>query len=138
MLSRRTFLTTSAGAATAALTQGQIRERRYDILIKNGEVRDPHRGFKARADVAILDGKIAEIDTEISSERARDVIDARGLYVTPGLIDLHTHCYYGGTGLGIEPDAVAARSGVTTWVDAGSLGYDTYEGFRRYIVERRS
>src|SRR5262249_48718118 len=54
---------------------------------------------------------------------------------TPGLIDLHTHCYHSATGLGVEADPIAARSGVTTWVDAGSFGYDQAVGFRRFIVE---
>jgi dihydroorotase len=62
------------------------------------------------------------------------VIDARGLYVTPGLVDLHTHCFHGGTGLGVEADPIAARSGVTTWVDAGSFAWDTAAGFRRFVV----
>ncbi len=131
MISRRTFLT-AAGAAAAWAQQPP----RYDILIKNGEVRDPRRGFRVRADVGILDGKIGAIEENLPPERGRDVIDARGLWVTPGLVDLHTHCYYGGTGLGIEADRVGARSGVTTWVDAGSFGADTFQGFKRHIVER--
>jgi dihydroorotase len=128
-MTRRTFLTAAAGAVAAAQT------KRYDIVIRGGEVRDPRRGFKARADVAILDGKIAAIDALIPPESARDVIDASGLYVVPGLIDLHTHCYWGGTALGIEADRIGPRSGVTTWVDAGSFGYNTFHGFRRFIVE---
>jgi dihydroorotase len=128
-MTRRTFLTAAAGAAAAAQT------KRYDIVIRGGEVRDPRRGFKARADVAILDGKIAAIDALIPPESARDVMDASGLYVVPGLIDLHTHCYWGGTALGIEADKTGPRSGVTTWVDAGSFGYNTFHGFRRFIVE---
>jgi dihydroorotase len=128
-MTRRTFLTAAAGAVAAA------QAKRYDIVIRGGEVRDPRRGFKARADVAILDGKIAAIDALIPPESARDVIDASGLYVVPGLIDLHTHCYWGGTALGIEADRIGPRSGVTTWVDAGSFGYNTFHGFRRFIVE---
>jgi dihydroorotase len=137
MLTRRDFVAASTGCALAKATSGQTRERLYDILIKNGDVRDPVRGYKARADVAILDGKIAVIETAIPAEKGRDVIDARGLYVVPGLIDLHTHIYYGGGAVpSIEPDPVAALSGVTTWVDAGSYGYDNFAGFRRYIVDR--
>jgi len=137
MLTRRDFVTASAGCALAKATSGQTRERLYDIVIKNGDVRDPVRGYKARADVAILDGKIAVIENAIPAEKGRDVIDARGLYVVPGLVDLHTHIYYGGGAVpSVEPDPVAARSGVTTWVDAGSYGYDNFVGFRRHIVER--
>jgi predicted amidohydrolase len=133
-LQRRQFLTTAAGAAAAAATHAQV-SRRYDLLIQNGDVRDPSRSFRAQADVAILDGKIAAIDSNIPAEKAREVIDARGLYVAPELVDIHTHCYWGGTGLGIDADRLAPRSGVTTWVDAGSFGYDTYPGFQRFIVE---
>ncbi len=108
---------------------------RYDLLIRNGEVRDPSQGLKRKADVAVLEGKIAAVEPGLAAERAREVIDATGLYVTPGLVDLHTHCYHSATGLGIEADPIAARSGVTTWVDAGSFAYDQVAGFRRFIVE---
>jgi len=137
MLNRRRFVTASAGFALARSVPGQNRARPYDILIKNGEVRDPIRRYKERADVAILDGKIAAIESSIPSERGREVIDAKGLYVVPGLIDLHTHIYYGGGSVpSVEADPLASRSGVTTWVDAGSFGYDNTVGFRRYIVDR--
>ena len=87
--------------------------------------------------MAIRDGKIAAIESSLPAEKARDVIDARGLYVVPGLVDMHTHIYYGGGSVpAIEADPVAARSGVTTWVDAGSFAYDNVAGFRRYIVDR--
>jgi dihydroorotase len=105
-------------------------------VIRNGEIRDPGRGFRSQSDVAIQDGRIAAIEDNIAADRALDVIDARGLYITPGLIDLHTHCFWGGSGIGIEPDPVAARSGTTTWVDAGSFGYDLVDGFRRFVVLR--
>jgi len=107
---------------------------RFDILIRNGEVIDPGRRFRQRADVAVADGRIAAVEPNIPAERASDVVDARGLLVAPGLIDLHTHCYHGGTGLSIEADPIAARSGVTTWVDAGSFGSDQVDGFRRFVV----
>jgi len=129
-MQRREFLMTLGAGAIAAQDQ-----RRFDLLIRGGEVRDPGRNVRRRADVAVLDGKIVAIEDSIPPERAREVVDARGLYVTPGLIDLHTHCYHSATGLGIEADPIAARSGVTTWVDAGSFGYDQVAGFRRFIVE---
>lgn len=137
MLTRRQLVTASASLAAASHLPGQPAERPYDLLIRNGEVRDPSRGFKARADVAIRDGRIAAIESAIAPEKARETIDAKGLFVTPGIVDLHTHIYYGGGSVpGIEADPVAARSGVTTWVDAGSFAYDNVAGFRRYIVER--
>ncbi|MGH9674890.1 MAG: hypothetical protein ACRD44_17090, partial [Bryobacteraceae bacterium] len=110
------------------------RTRLYDILIKGGEVIDPGRGFRQIADVAILDGKIAAIEAEIPAERGIDTVSARGLFVTPGLVDLHTHIHHG-LGIGIEADPVAARSGTTTWVDAGTFAHTEIRGFRRFIVE---
>jgi dihydroorotase len=103
-------------------------------VIRGGELRDPGQGLRRRADVGIRDGRVAAIEADIPALRGARVIDAKGFYVTPGLVDLHTHCYFGATGLGIEPDPIAARSGVTTWVDAGSFGHDQVEGFRRFIV----
>jgi len=128
---RRSFLRSLAALPAAAAAQ---QERRYDILIRKGEVIDPSRGYRGRADVAVREGKIAAIEPSIPAGRGLDVIDASGLYVTPGLIDLHTHCYHGATGLSIEADPLAARSGTTTWVDAGSFGPEQVAGFRRFIV----
>ncbi len=108
---------------------------RYDIVIKNGELRDPASQLRRKGDLGILDGKIAAVGAEIPAAQGLDVIDANGLYVTPGLVDLHTHCFHGGTGLGVEADPIAARSGVTTWVDAGSFAWDTTAGFRRFVVQ---
>ena len=130
-MQRRTFLRSLATLPTVAAAQQQDR---YDILIRNGEVIDPSRGLRRRADVGVLEGRIAAIEDSIPAERGLDVIEARGLYVTPGFVDLHTHCYHGGTGLSIEADPVAARSGATTWVDAGSFGPEQVAGFRRFVV----
>ncbi|HZT30127.1 MAG TPA: amidohydrolase/deacetylase family metallohydrolase [Bryobacteraceae bacterium] len=131
-MQRRDFL----GALGATLASSALAQQapRYDILIQNGELRDPASQLRRKGDLAILDGRIAAIGGEIPAERGIDTIDARGLYVTPGLVDLHTHCYHAATGLGVEADPIAARSGVTTWVDAGSFGWDATEGFRRFIV----
>jgi dihydroorotase len=128
-MNRRHFLGAIASAAFAQQPQ------QFDLLIRNGTVCDPARNMKRRADVGILGDKIAAIEDSLGADRSRDVIDAQGLYVTPGLVDLHTHCYHGATGLGVEADPIAARSGVTTWVDAGSFGVTQAGGFRRFIVE---
>jgi len=107
----------------------------YDAVVHGGEVLDPASGLRGAYDVGIRDGVVAAIEPVLPLSDATRVIDARGQYVTPGLVDLHTHCYWGATYWGIEPDPVAARSGVTAWVDAGSAGAYTFPGFRRYVAE---
>src|SRR4051812_5894539 len=94
----------------------------FDVVIAGGHVVDPANGRSGPADIGVVGGKIAAVESEIAPNRAGRVIDAKGQYVTPGLIDLHTHVYWGVTYWGIEPDPVAARSGVTTWLDVGSAG----------------
>ena len=128
-MKRRDCLGLLAGAAFAQ------QPAQFDILIRNGTVCDPARGFKRRADVGISADKVAAIEDSIPANRGREIVDAAGHFVTPGLVDLHTHCYFGGTGLGIEAGLIAARSGVTTWIDAGSFGVQQTEGFRRFIVQ---
>lgn len=125
---RRDFLQNLAVAPLSAAPA------RYHLVVQHGEVLDPSRRLRLRADVGIRDGKIAAIEDQIPAAQAGEVIDARGLLVTPGLVDLHTHCAWGLTGLSIEADPVAARSGTTTWVDAGSFGSDQVLGFRRFTV----
>ena len=107
----------------------------YDLLIRGGTVIDPASEREGRYDVAVADGMIAAVAPDLPADGVSEIVDARGLYVTPGLIDLHTHCYWGATYWGIEPDPVSARSGVTTWLDAGSAGAYTFPGFRRYVAE---
>jgi len=107
----------------------------YDILIRGGRVIDPAQEIDAALDVGIRDGRIAAIGPSLLAERARQVIDAHGLLVTPGLIDLHTHVYEHVTPLSINADALAARSGTTTMVDAGSSGAATFAGLRKFVVE---
>lgn len=128
----RSLAATAAGGAASHL-DAQRRPRRYDIVIQGGEVLDPSRGFRQRADVAVLDGKIAAIEPSIPAERGIDIVQARGMLVTPGLVDLHTHIH-SGLKLGIDADTLAARSGVTTWVDAGTFAYSEADGFRRFIA----
>src|SRR3990172_3209561 len=95
---------------------------RVDPLIRRGEVIDPGGGYEGSLDVAITRGRIAAVARDIPAEAAFQVIDAGGQYVTPGLIDLHTHIFRKVTYWGIDPDPVASQSGVTTWNDAGSAG----------------
>lgn len=106
----------------------------FDLLIKNGQVVDPGGNQMGRLDVAVNGERIAAVDANIPAESAAQVIDASGKYVTPGLVDLHTHVYHGVTYWGIRADPVAARSGVTTWLDVGSAGGYNMIGFRNWIA----
>jgi dihydroorotase len=108
---------------------------RFDLLIRGGEVVDPGGAHEGAFDVAIARGRIAAVDRGIPAESAFDVLDASGQYVTPGLVDLHTHVFHKVTFWGIDPDPVTSRSGVTTWIDAGSAGALTLPGFREFVVE---
>jgi dihydroorotase len=108
-------------------------DRTFDTLIIGGEVIDPGTGTIGRYDVGIADGLIAAVEPSIPAERGRAVIDATGRIVTPGLVDLHTHVYWGATFWGIEADPVAATTGTTTWIDVGSAGAYSFPGFREWI-----
>src|SRR5688572_18731922 len=106
---------------------------RFELVIKGGRVLDPGAGLEGELDVAIAGGRIAAVERGIPGESAARTIDASGQLVTPGLVDLHTHIYPGATYWGIRPDPVAAASGVTTWVDAGSTGAMNLLGMREYL-----
>lgn len=109
-------------------------DHQFDTVITGGRMIDPATGKDGRFDIAILEGRIVAVEPEIDSGRARKRIDASGLIVVPGLVDLHTHVYWGATYWGIEADPVAARTGVTTWLDVGSAGAYSFPGFREFIV----
>jgi len=108
---------------------------KYDIVIKGGTVIDPSQNLHEILDVALANGRIAALESEIPAAQAQQVVDTKGALVTPGLIDLHTHVYWGATSIGLEPDPICARSGVTTIVDAGSANAHTFAGFRQFIIE---
>ncbi|HCR19166.1 MAG TPA: amidohydrolase/deacetylase family metallohydrolase [Candidatus Latescibacteria bacterium] len=107
----------------------------YDLLIKGATVIDPGEGIHAHRDVAILGDRIAEVSEEIHTERAQNVIDATGKLVTPGLIDLHVHVWEGVSHFGVPPDPTCLARGVTTAFDAGSAGADTFQGFKKFIID---
>lgn len=106
-----------------------------DLLIKGGSVVDPGAGLAGQLDVAVEGDRIVAVEPAIPAESACRVIDAEREIVTPGLVDIHTHVYRGMTYWGIDADSLASRTGVTTWVDAGSAGAFTFLGFRESIVE---
>ncbi len=97
---------------------------------------DPAQGLDGRYDVAFRDGKVAEFAPRIERARSAGTITADGALVVPGLIDLHTHVYWGATSLSVRPEPVARRSGATTLVDAGSAGAGNFHGFREFVIER--
>ena len=106
----------------------------YDVLIKGGLVIDPAQGLDGQMDVAVSGDKIALVAEEIPAMECRKVIDAAGKIVTPGLIDLHCHCYDGGIPDGLLPDDAGVKQGVTTVVDAGSAGQATFGGLAKYVI----
>jgi dihydroorotase len=108
----------------------------YDLVIRGGRVIDPAQGRDGRYDVAFRDGMVAAVEPAIEAAAAREVVAADGRLVVPGLIDLHTHVWWGGTSLSVRPEPVARRSGATTLVDAGSAGPGNFHGFRAHVIER--
>ena len=104
------------------------------VLIQNGRIVDPAHGRDEIADIGFADGRVAALGADLPL-RGSQVVDASGLLVVPGLIDLHTHVYWGGTALGVDAAVVASRSGTTTFVDAGSAGPGNFPGFRRHVIE---
>jgi len=106
----------------------------YDLIVKGGTVVDPSQNLHAISDVAIENGKISKIATDIPAEEATRVIEIKGKIVTPGLIDLHTHVYSGVNANGVDADLGGVRAGVTTMIDAGSSGCDNFGGFPTHIL----
>ncbi len=116
---------------------------RYDIVLKGGHVIDPKNQIDAIRDVAISGGKIALVAASIDVGAATKVIDASGLYITPGVVDIHVHVFHttnvpaawAGDN-SIDPDSFSFRSGVTTMVDAGTSGYRNFDQFRATVINR--
>ena len=111
----------------------QRSDEKFDLLIKGGTVIDPGRQLHAPMDVAVLNGKIQEMSAEIAESRALRVISAKGKIVTPGLIDIHQHCYDGVADC-VNADHFCLAKGVTTVVDGGSAGYPAIANFRKYVI----
>jgi dihydroorotase len=106
----------------------------YDLVLKGGRVIDPSQNLDQVADVAFARGKVAKVGSGLEAGGA-DVRDVSGFIVSPGLIDLHTHVYWGGTSLGIDAEEFCRTSGVTTAVDTGSAGPGNWPGFRKHVIE---
>jgi dihydroorotase len=120
-----------------------VSAQRIEILIKGGHVIDPKSKIDGILDVAISNGKILRIANGIDAKNANQVIDAKGMYVVPGLIDIHTHVFYGpdperhfcNGPESVLPDAFTFHSGVTTAVDAGSSGWKDFPVFKKKIID---
>jgi dihydroorotase len=107
-----------------------------DLILRGGHVIDPSQKIDGIMDVGFRDGKSAGVGKNLKAGPDTEVRDVSGHYVTPGLIDMHTHVYWGGTSLGIDPDDFCRTSGVTTSVDTGSAGPGNWLGFRKHVIER--
>ena len=108
----------------------------HDLILKGGHVLDPSQRIDGLMDVAFIDGKVSAVAKSIKPSPGTEVRDVKGALVTPGLIDLHTHVYWGGTSLGIDAEEFCRTSGVTTAVDTGSAGPGNFLGFRKHVIEK--
>jgi dihydroorotase len=111
------------------------RSMTYSLILRGGRVLDPSQKLDAISDVAFAGGKVARVGAHIEPDAGTVVRDVSGLIVTPGLIDLHTHVYWGGTSLGIDAEHFCRISGVTTAIDTGSAGPGNFAGFRKHVIE---
>jgi dihydroorotase len=120
-----------------------VKSQEYSIVIKDGHVIDPKNNIDGIMDIAIADGKIAQVSKNIDSKKAVQVVNAKGLYVTPGLIDLHSHNFYGtepdhsysNGNSALPPDGFTFRTGVTTVVDAGGSGWKSFPTFKKNVID---
>ena len=121
----------------------QLSAQQYDLLIKNGHVIDPKNRINGQKDIAIAGGKIVTVDNDIPPTQSKKIVDATGLYVVPGLIDIHTHVFVGSKagkfadGINsVSPDDFTFKSGITTVVDAGTSGWQNFALFKEQVIDR--
>ena len=124
------------GTGVPHCENGDEARTRPSLLIRGGQVFDPAKAEFARQDIALANGKIARIAPTIEAAPGAKQIDARGLIVTPGLVDAHVHAFRWGQLIGLDVDPLSSRSGVTTFVDGGSSGSLNFMALRRFVVER--
>src|SRR5258708_4707613 len=118
----------------ALLFAGLAGAQRYDVVLAGGPLLHPANGVRAGTDVAVSRSPIPAIQARIDPAEARKRIDVSGLYVVPGLIDLHAHVFgYPGA---LRPDDTALIAGTTTIVDAGGSGWRTFDRLRRTVAEQ--
>ena len=130
-------------ALSLSLLSGFSQTYTYDILIKGGTVIDPKNKIQALRDVAIKDGRIAAVAPSLAGQTAKQVVDAKGLIVTPGLIDIHGHVFWGTNAdrylsdgnSALPPDGFTFRNGVTTIVDCGGSGWKNFALFKKNVID---
>jgi dihydroorotase len=127
---RRTVLFSAA----LPIVRAQNVAAKYELVVKGGHLVDPSQGISAVRDIAVANGKVALIADSIPESDASQLVNARGMVVTPGLIDTHVHVYDGVAPLGIPADPNCIAKGVTTVLDAGSAGAHTFPGLRKYVI----
>lgn len=138
----RGILTFAFAAASSVAVPAQ-QAHKYDLLLQHGHVLDPKNHRDAILDVAIAEGKVAAVEPHLDPHDALKTVDVSGLYVTPGLVDIHVHAY-AGTGEqdsyagdnSVYPDGFTLRNGVTTVADAGSSGRKSFEDFKQRVIDR--
>src|SRR5215204_1375600 len=108
----------------------------YDLILRGGRLIDRSQRIDGVMDVGFSGGKVAKVGPKLEGDAKTDIRDVAGKIIPPGLIDLHTHVYWGGTSLGIDAEEFCRKSGVTTAVDTGSAGPGNWPGFRRHVIER--
>lgn len=130
-------------ASTAPAASAPAEEKQYDLLLKGGHVIDAKNNIDAIRDVAIKDGKVAKVAVGIPADSAIKTVNVTGLYVTPGLIDLHVHVFWGlkkndyaDGDWSVMPDGYTFSNGVTTIVDAGSSGWRNFDVFKERVIDR--
>ncbi|MCZ0737900.1 amidohydrolase/deacetylase family metallohydrolase [Phreatobacter sp. AB_2022a] len=108
----------------------------FDLILRGGRVIDPSQKLDGVRDVGFSGGKVAAVGKDLKPGSETEIRDVTGYIVTPGLIDLHTHVYWGGTSLGIDAEDFCRTSGVTTAIDTGSAGPGNWMGFRKHVIEK--
>jgi len=108
---------------------------KVDVVVKNGTVIDPSQGIHEQKDIAVAHGRIIDLRRGINADEAKHVVDASGMIVTPGLVDLHVHCSFNITHLAIDPEIACLAKGCTTVLDAGSTGELNFMGFRKFVTD---
>lgn len=135
------FLNLNFGIAFMFFTS--VLAQDYDMLIQNGHLIDPKNGIDKVMDIAIKDGKIAAVSSNINSKQSKKTIDAKGMIVSPGLIDIHGHHFHGtepssylsNSFTALPPDGFTFESGITTVVDVGGAGWRNFNQLKEQTIK---